>query len=154
MKTSKLALKLIEECKQTQSKKLDLGNCGLREIPLEIFELTWLEELIISNFYWDYLQNTLVKSKNSGGINFISSLPEEWSKLNRLRKLFIGGSIYYSGSQWNIKSYSSLSSLSSIEHLDLSGNQLRELPKEIVQLTNLKQLDLSKNQFQELPKDI
>ena len=38
--------------------------------------------------------------------------------------------------------------------LDLSGNQLSELPPEIVQLTNLTQLDLSGNQLSELPPEI
>jgi len=38
--------------------------------------------------------------------------------------------------------------------LDLSGNQLRELPAEITQLANLTTLDLSDNQLRELPAEI
>ena len=49
-----LALALIEEAKRTKSKALDLGNCGLREIPPAVFELEWLEELSLNNQYWDY----------------------------------------------------------------------------------------------------
>ena len=33
---SELALRLIEECKKTKSKTLDLGNCGLTEVPEEM----------------------------------------------------------------------------------------------------------------------
>ncbi|MBL7818443.1 MAG: hypothetical protein JNL70_25755 [Saprospiraceae bacterium] len=44
---SELALKRIRECKETRSKRLDLGNCGLTELPDELFELTWLEELYL-----------------------------------------------------------------------------------------------------------
>ena len=43
-----LALKLIRKAKQKRLTRLDLGNCGLTEIPEELFELTWLEELILS----------------------------------------------------------------------------------------------------------
>lgn len=46
---SELALRLIEECKKTKSKKLDLGKCGLTEVPVEVGELVWLEELNFSN---------------------------------------------------------------------------------------------------------
>jgi internalin A len=33
---SELALKLIAENKKTKSKSLDLGNCGLTEVPEEV----------------------------------------------------------------------------------------------------------------------
>jgi len=36
-----LAQLLVEQCKQTKSLTLDLGYCGLRTIPEEVFELTW-----------------------------------------------------------------------------------------------------------------
>ena len=42
---SELAFKLIAENKKTRSPFLDLGNCGLTEVPKEIGELVWLEEL-------------------------------------------------------------------------------------------------------------
>ena len=46
---SELALKLIQEAKDKRLTRLDLGNCGLTELPDELFELVWLEELILSN---------------------------------------------------------------------------------------------------------
>ncbi len=33
---SELALRLIEENKKTKAKSLDLGNCGLTEVPEEM----------------------------------------------------------------------------------------------------------------------
>ncbi len=36
---SELALRLIEENKKTRAPFLDLGNCGLTEVPTEIGEL-------------------------------------------------------------------------------------------------------------------
>ena len=36
---SELALKLIREAKEARATRLDLGNCGLTELPDELFEL-------------------------------------------------------------------------------------------------------------------
>ena len=39
---SERALKLIREAKETRATRLDLGNCGLSELPDALFELVWL----------------------------------------------------------------------------------------------------------------
>jgi len=39
------ALQLIAENKRTKAKSLDLGNCGLTEVPAEVGDLEWLESL-------------------------------------------------------------------------------------------------------------
>ena len=36
---SELALKLIRKAKETRATHLDLGNCGLTELPDALFEL-------------------------------------------------------------------------------------------------------------------
>ncbi|MBU1621136.1 MAG: hypothetical protein KJ556_01835 [Gammaproteobacteria bacterium] len=46
---SKLALKLIAENKQSKATTLDLGCCGLTELPRELAELVWLEQLYLSS---------------------------------------------------------------------------------------------------------
>ena len=38
---SELALKLIREAKETRATRLDLGNCGLSELPHALFELVY-----------------------------------------------------------------------------------------------------------------
>jgi internalin A len=38
-----LALQCIEEAQKTRATRLDLGNCGLTELPDALFELVWLE---------------------------------------------------------------------------------------------------------------
>ena len=43
---SELALKLIAEAKETRSIRLDLGNCGLTELPDALFEWVQLEQLM------------------------------------------------------------------------------------------------------------
>lgn len=47
---SELALELIREAKE---KRLDLGKCGLTEIPQELFSLTDLEELNLANEWYE-----------------------------------------------------------------------------------------------------
>ena len=51
---SKLALELIEANKKTKATTLDLGNCGLTEVPEAIGELVWLDELILSAEWEEY----------------------------------------------------------------------------------------------------
>jgi hypothetical protein len=46
---SELALQLIAENKKTRATRLDLGNCGLTELPPEALECVWVEELILSD---------------------------------------------------------------------------------------------------------
>ena len=46
---SELVLQLIAENKKTKNKTLDLGNCGLTEVPEEIGELVWLEKLYLKD---------------------------------------------------------------------------------------------------------
>ena len=50
---SALALQRINEAKQQRLTRLDLGNCGLIELPEKLFELTWLEELNLSNYKYE-----------------------------------------------------------------------------------------------------
>ncbi len=45
--TNRVAMRLIEEAKEQHSPILDLGNCGLKDIPQEIFELEWREALLL-----------------------------------------------------------------------------------------------------------
>ena len=40
---SELALKLIQKAKETRATHLDLGNCGLTELPDALFELVDLK---------------------------------------------------------------------------------------------------------------
>jgi len=47
-----------------------------------------------------------------------------------------------------------ITQLANLNTLDLSENQLSELPTEITQLANLNTLDLSGNQLSELPAEI
>lgn len=88
---SELALKLIREAKENRSTHLDLGNCGLTELPDELFELTWLEELILSSKWWEYSLNDIKEhlkySENMKVANNIEKIPYDIQNLSKLKKL-------------------------------------------------------------------
>src|SRR5262245_19240837 len=73
---SELALALIAENKKSKAKQLDLGNCGLTEIPAGIGELTWLESLSLANTWWEWNGQDWQrqKSQNKGPSNNLDNL--------------------------------------------------------------------------------
>ena len=82
---SELALKLITENKKTRSPFLDLGNCGLTEVPEEIGELVWLEELSFASDWTSFDSKEWVtkNSQNTGSKNKITRLASAtlWSHM-------------------------------------------------------------------------
>ena len=70
---SKLADRLIRENKSTRLPFLDLGNCGLTEIPEEVRELVWLDSLSLGSHWWDSTHDWH-QSQNAGKKNKISNL--------------------------------------------------------------------------------
>ena len=101
---SELALKLIREAKETKAKKLDLGNCGLTELPEELFELVWLEELYLSKKSWLYNFETEedkdFRSQNQGEQNNIQQLSSKINQLSQLKILLANGDF---SNKWELK---------------------------------------------------
>ncbi|KAG2486470.1 hypothetical protein HYH03_014917 [Edaphochlamys debaryana] len=107
------------------SGRLDLTECGLREVPREVLELTELEELQLSG-------------------NQLSCLPEGISRLTALRRLGLAGN--------GLEALpAGLGALTALEGLWLHGNRLRELPQELGRLSGLKALSLAGNCIQSVP---
>ena len=90
---SDLALRLIGENKKTRPTFLDLGNCGLTQIPAEIGELVWLESVSLASewYEWDGRTWQEKKSENSGDKNdgLIDIAP--LAGLTRMRSLVVSG---------------------------------------------------------------
>ncbi len=137
---------LIEECLRTNSKILDLGNCGLTNLEIipELFECNHIEELILSN-EWAENKNgkwRKITSKNKGNRNNIKFLPESMNELSELKTLVCGGDWNeYSNQEWNrwgITSLASISKLKKLEYLNLSNNELTS----IIGLKKLKSLKI------------
>lgn len=144
---SELALKLIRETKEKRLTSLDLGNCGLTELPDELFELIWLEELNLSNeyTYWHEARKhwTRIKSSNNGSANHLANLPEDIKKLENLKKLIACGTYEY---RWSLIDLKNLKNLKSLEMLDLSYNQISDI-EPLSNFTHLKNLKLARNKI-------
>ncbi|MCK6694839.1 MAG: leucine-rich repeat domain-containing protein, partial [Thermoanaerobaculia bacterium] len=141
-----LAKQLIEKEKQERTGRLDLGRCGLTDLEAqvpELFELTWLEELILSNRWLDRRKQKWVENQNSGAYNCLVTLPPSLSRLSRLKILIAGGDFILG---WHISDISILEKLTNLNILDLNNNQISDI-RILEKLTNLNTLDLSANQI-------
>ncbi|MEW6521681.1 MAG: leucine-rich repeat domain-containing protein [Thermodesulfobacteriota bacterium] len=129
------------------AKRLDLGNCGLTELPEELFELHWLEELVVSNA-WQHLKTGEWKTRaNNGSPNKLADLPAGISKLKRLKILIASGSNALAG--WRISDINILANLTCLQSINLSNNQLCDISI-LANLTGLQRLDLSNNQISDI----
>jgi len=140
----------IRAAKLAGSKRLNL-SCGLKEFPLEIFDLAdSLEILDLSG-------------------NELSSLPEDFARLHKLRILFCSDNLFTQlpgvlgqchqlnivGFKANkIQSVPAAALGKSLRWLILTDNQISELPAELGQCTQLQKLMLSGNQLQALPMEL
>jgi internalin A len=69
----KLARDLIAANRRTRAPFLDLGNCGLSNIPEEVAQLRWLTGLSLG-IGWDREDDEFRKTENTGAINQITDL--------------------------------------------------------------------------------
>ncbi|MEM6964020.1 MAG: leucine-rich repeat domain-containing protein, partial [Bacteroidota bacterium] len=122
---SELALQLIAKEKEEKTGILDLGKCGLTELPEELFELTWLTELNVCNVYYDFILKERVESKNNGTENNLLIIPPSIKKLTLLTTLRIGGNDFFN--KWTIQNISVLQHLHQLQSLDLSFNQISDI---------------------------
>ena len=141
---SELALQLIEENKRTKNTSLDLGKCGLKEIPDELFECVWLEELVLSNEWWG--ENDWVSSANEGEDNHFSSIPTGVGRLQNLRTLRLNGVPLH---KWEIQNLEALTDLSTLQILDLSFNPILDIVH-LQKLVNLKTLFLNETEISDV----
>ena len=122
------ALSRIAKARDEKSAELNLSKLQLTELPIELFECTYLRELDIS-------------------FNQLTSLPSEIGSLDNLRELNVSDNQLASLP-------SEIGNLGNLQQLDVSDNQLTSLPNKIGNLANLQQLDVSDNQLTSLPNEI
>ena len=153
---SDLALAKIRENKRTRAKSLKLARCGLYELPDELFDCVWLEELILSNRIWDDQQRKWIDQASSGPYNLLRELPKEFEKLKKLKRLYAGGSedIHVLGylvfsDNWGISDLSALTGLSQLQRLDLRNTKVSDLSA-LTGLSQLQTLDLSRTGVSDL----
>lgn len=134
---SELALELIEENKKTRATFLDLGKCGLSEIPYQLAKLTWLEELNFANYYW-INNGTIIESKNKSKYNNISKLNNVFYFLKKLKKLSLNDNK-------NLTDITPLAGLINLQELNVSYTKVSYIGA-LVSLVNLQTLDISRTQ--------
>ncbi len=143
---SRKAKQLIARAKAENWKRLDLAYCGLTELDTqvpELFELSQLEELVLSNSreVWRY-----EGSKNTGSANQLEELPTAMAKLKQLKILECRGFIINDN---QIRDISVLQFLPQLTALDLYDNQISDIS--VLQfLTQLTSLNLGGNQISDI----
>ncbi|MEK7257070.1 MAG: COR domain-containing protein, partial [Bacteroidota bacterium] len=136
------ANELIELEKEQRTGYLDIGRCGLTELP-DLSDLHWLETLIVSNRWWDWEQRKWVGSQNSMAPNQLNASPS-YSLPPGIKRLVFGGDLI--NGKWQVSDCRFLENLSGITSLYLSDNQIIDgccLEK----LTTLTSLYLSRNKI-------
>lgn len=139
---SELALKRIRETMANRATRLDLVNCGLTELPEEVYKLYWLEELNLGNTY-SFLNNSWrEKRTNDDGIpNFLTSLPDKISLLNQLKCITLD--------ELPLVQIDSLKYLNNLTVLSLRGTKVINFDS-IQHLSKIREIDLSKTRVSSL----
>ncbi len=135
---SELALRLIAENKKTRATFLDLGNCGLTEVPDEIGELVWLEGLSFASHWWD--DEEQYNTQNSAAANNITILCSDFYQLKNLKKLWLNCDHY--NKKFDLVDLNPLVGLSSLQMLSIAKTQVSNLSP-LASLSNLQKLDVS-----------
>jgi len=137
---SKLALQLINENiekhkRGEDSRSLDLGKCGMTEVPEEIGELVWLEELILSDEWSEYILEKKYwdskSSQNKGEVNKVINLPHSLPNLLLLKKIVFAST--------EVGDLSLISRLTNLQILNCYSTRVSDLSP-IAGLANLQEL--------------
>ena len=144
---SELALRLIEENKKTKATFLDLGNCGLTEVPEEIGELVWLESIAFSMDWrvWDGNRSYQIRSSNQGELNEIGQLPDSFANLINLKNIWLSGYPNIS----DLNDLTSLDRLERLQILDISRTKVGNL-EPLAGLLAIQTLNISNTQVTNL----
>jgi internalin A len=162
---SQQALQRIAENIRTKNPVLDLGNCGLTELYPELLaELAktgeWLEELILSNYWWGFEAVERKNSQNKGEQNRLPRLPPTLPTFPLLRVLVASGlgisdckplatllelnTLHIARNQ--ISDCKPLAALLQLNTLYIHTNQISDCTP-LARLTKLNTLDISRNQI-------
>ncbi len=140
MDKTPLWLQLINEEKEKQTGRLDLGRTGLTNLPDELKGMDWLEELILGNddtIYPNYESKT--ETKNIGQVNDLRSagFPEWIAGFKKLKVLALHS--------LDLAKIPAIPNADNIEVLDLDGNGISSISVNIKFFPSLRKLYLGNN---------
>ncbi|HEX6432119.1 MAG TPA: ADP-ribosylation factor-like protein, partial [Niastella sp.] len=141
---SELAIRLIHEAYEKKSTFLDLGNCGLSEIPKEIVKLKdYLQELNLGRWY--IVNGHYIQSANTIDNNLIAANKHSLLLLHELPYL---QSLYLHNNGIGEAEAEYLSRLSSLTSLSLIRNKIGDKGAEYIsRLSSLRSLNLESNEI-------
>mmetsp|Transcript_58440 Transcript_58440/g.163713 ORF Transcript_58440/g.163713 Transcript_58440/m.163713 type:complete len:280 (+) Transcript_58440:61-900(+) len=123
---------VIGACSSLQN--LNCGKNKLTELPATIGQLASLQKFVLSD-------------------NQLGKLPVELSQLGKLKLLQLDGNRLVSAISFPMDVFGGALS-DALEELDLSGNDLEELPTCVANLRVLQRLNISKNRLTSLPGEL
>lgn len=119
--------------------EIDLSSKDLKTFPLDILNQTDIEKLDLSTNtgHWDRWVNP----------NEFTSLPDDITKLKKLTSLNLARTCIE-------RLPSTFGQLQKLKQLDLSSTNLKEFPKQVLEIGGLESLNLSNNTIETIPDDI
>jgi internalin A len=141
---NELAIRLINEAYEKKSEFLDLGNCGLKEIPKEIVMLKgFLKQLNLGRWY--IVSGRYILSANSIDDNLVAANKNSLLLLNELPNL---QALYLHNNGIGEAEAEYLSRVSSLTSLSLIRNKIGDKGAEYIsRLSSLTSLNLESNQI-------
>lgn len=116
---------------------IELKNCGLTEIPVELYNHPQIVSIDLSN---DEFIEEQYKNK-------IKEIPSDISKIKNLARLDLENNLVE-------KVNENISQLRKLNYLNLNNNRLSEISEKIANMDGLKSLLLENNPFEMLPPEI
>ncbi|CAH3139599.1 unnamed protein product [Porites lobata] len=147
-----MADRILLNATKGKPKALSICNKELRSVPTLIGKLTSLKNVDLKNNFLTDLPPEFSSLKQLESLNFgnnkFEDLPEVLSFLSGLQRLHLFNN--------QLKKLNSvvLSGLQKLTFLNLNGNQLQSLPKEINRLVSLQFLSVDHNQLHSVPTEI
>ncbi|RUS83985.1 hypothetical protein EGW08_008246, partial [Elysia chlorotica] len=136
--------------------RLSLGYNQFTEVPHPIFRLSNLEELNLEHNYLEHVDRAIgqlrnLKVLNMSG-NMLRELPPDLKQCRRMQKLHLSGKFYPRGKMQQFPEC--ICYLPDLVFLDLSWQQIRNIPASFGNLRKLQELKLKWNQLQEVSHEL
>jgi len=132
----------IEYLKKAKPFQVELSRFELSEIPEEIFEFTWIENLILGL----HMNYHIYEFEGKRGCK-LKTIPTEIIKLNNLKSLSLSGTPF-GGTKPEIDNFEILRELKNLVFLDLTNTKLKNI-EFINDLDNLKHLQIGLTEIED-----